>query len=101
MAIRQIRIEDIGKFSIDDQNRLYWDGKILQTEAVVVLNTKQNILAVATAIAAIIAALATAINAGANVWGAFFRTTTPVVQQQTTPAPLKQQIAPQPPGKKQ
>ncbi len=46
----QITVQDLAKFQIDENNRLYWNGKVVQTEAVVVLSGRQTLLAVAVAL---------------------------------------------------
>ena len=80
-----IKPHEVGRFSVDEENRLYWDGKIIQTESLVVLSGRQSRWAIAVAIAAIVGALATALNAGTNVWVAFFKPPVPTEQRREDP----------------
>lgn len=54
------RIKNIGRLTIDENNRLYWDNKLLQTESVVVLSSKQAIWAIAVSIFTVLAAMLSA-----------------------------------------
>jgi hypothetical protein len=55
---KQITIEQLGNFSIDDAGRLYWKNQVVQTESVVILSGGQTAWGVVIAIATIISALA-------------------------------------------
>jgi len=55
---KPINIAQLGDLSVDDDGRLYWKNKIVQTESVVVLSGGQTFWGVVIAIAAIISAFA-------------------------------------------
>jgi len=95
MAPHPINPAEVGRFSIDDDGRLYWDGKVLQTA--VSLTHKQSVWAVILAIATLLAALATVANAGANIYVAFFKS--PVqIERRESPAKSDPASAVQPQG---
>ena len=69
MAKRQIKPEELGHFSIDeDTNRLYWEDKAVQTESVVVLSGKQTSWGIIIAVATILGALANCVYTGTYLW---------------------------------
>lgn len=76
---RQIDPAEVGRFSIDDNNRLFWDDEQIHTE--VSLSRKQSIWAIVVAIAAILGALATSVNTATNVWSTFFKKTPALSRQ--------------------
>jgi len=55
---KQITLEQLGNFSIDDAGRLYWKNKVVQTESVVVLSGKQTTWGIVIAVATVLGALA-------------------------------------------
>ena len=81
--ISRIKPQDVGRFSIDDENNLYWDGQIIHTPSVVKLSRFQNV-------AVILASLA-AISSTAAAWTTYFRVARPQLQlneqHAATPAP--------------
>ncbi len=44
--IERITPKDVGRFSIDDKNNLYWDGQLIHTEAVVKLSKFQSLVVI-------------------------------------------------------
>jgi hypothetical protein len=44
--LTRISPQDVGRFSIDGKNRLYWDGELIHTEAVVRLSKFQSIVVI-------------------------------------------------------
>ena len=61
---KPINVAQLGDLSVDDDGRLYWKNKVVQTESVVVLSGRQSAWGVVIAIASIISAFA-------NVYTAF------------------------------
>jgi hypothetical protein len=59
-----IDLKQLAHFSIDENGRLYWDGKVVQTESVVVLSGKQSFWAVLIAIATIVSAISSSLYTG-------------------------------------
>jgi hypothetical protein len=78
---KQITIEQLGNFSVDDAGRLCWKNKVVQTESVVVLSSGQTFWAKIIVIATIISAIATALYSGVYVYTTF-RNPPAVIQQQ-------------------
>jgi hypothetical protein len=56
---RMISMEALGKFSIDEDMILYWDGELVQTMAKYSLSWWQQAALIAGSVAAIVAAAAT------------------------------------------
>lgn len=96
----QIEPEDVGRFSIDEMNNLYWDGQLIHTEAVIKLTAPQNRLAKVVGIAAIVGSLATAANATASWLTYFSRIHSAVADQAPKPSPTATQskLKPTPEG---
>jgi len=90
---RQITLPELGRFSIDGDNRLYWDGRIIQTESIVVLSGRQNAWAIVVAIATVISAIA----GGIYTWVYVNQTTRPgsptVSQQMAQPINKQSSVA--------
>ena len=80
-ATKPINIMQLGDLAVDDAGRLYWKGKIVQTESVVVLSGQQKGWGVAIAIATMITAIATLCYSCVYIY-ATIRTPTAVIQQQ-------------------
>jgi hypothetical protein len=59
-----IDLPQLAHFSIDEDGRLYWHGKAVQTESVVVLSGRQSTWAIVIAIATVVAALSSAASTG-------------------------------------
>ena len=78
---KPINVAQLGDLSVDDAGRLYWKGKVVQTESVVVLSGRQTVWGIVIAVAAIISAAATACYSGVYVYTTF-RNAPAVVQQQ-------------------
>jgi hypothetical protein len=97
---KPIEPEDVGRFSIDDKNNLYWDGHLIHTESILKLSGSQTLLARAVAVAALLGSLATVANATAS-WLTYSHRPQPVVANARSapllavPAPTKS--APQKP----
>lgn len=90
MAIRQIKVADLSHFSIDEEtNRLYWDGKAVQTESVVVLSGRQTGWAVAVAVAAILSAFAGVTSAFVAYRAAYYSAPPQIILQQLPPLVLQ------------
>jgi len=68
---KQISIEQLGNFSIDDAGRLYWKNQVVQTESVVVLSGGQTAWGVVIAIATVISALAAVTYSAVYVYSVF------------------------------
>jgi hypothetical protein len=78
---KQVTIDQLGNFSIDDAGRLYWKNKVVQTESVVVLSSRLTVWAAIVAIATIISALATALYSGVYVYTTFKNPPAAIQQQ--------------------
>lgn len=91
---RRLTIQDFERFSIDEKNSLYWDDKPVQTG--ITLNRAQFFWAV-------LAAVATAVNAFANVWNVFIKgpASAPSFPNPSPPAPLSPNPSIPPPAVKQ
>jgi hypothetical protein len=68
---KQITLEQLGNFSIDDAGRLYWKNKVVQTESVVVLSGKQTAWGVVIAVATLLSALAAITYSAVYVYTVF------------------------------
>jgi hypothetical protein len=87
MARHSLKVSDVGRFSIDDDdNRLYWDDKIIQTESVIILKGRQGFWAGVLTGAAIVSALATAFYSATYLYVTFVRDRPVPVQQTAQPA---------------
>lgn len=56
--VTRIKPQDVGRFSIDDENNLYWDGQLVHTSAVVKLSKVQNGIVILASLATISTSIA-------------------------------------------
>jgi hypothetical protein len=95
--ITRITPKDVGRFSIDDENNLYWDGQLIHTSAVVRLSRFQSgivILAGLATISSSIAAWTTYLTVARPQWIAAQR-------QSVSPSPAPPVSLPQTPPAQQ
>jgi hypothetical protein len=56
-GVNRIRVDDLGRIGIDDENRLYWDGKRVSVRQTVILHGIEKFLAVVVATFAVLGGL--------------------------------------------
>jgi hypothetical protein len=94
-----IDLPQLAHFSIDEDGPLYWHGKAVQTESVVVLSGRQSTWAIVIAIATVVAALSSAAYTGLY-WSSLRPHPQATVAPQSAPAQIPTAApSPSPPSK--